>query len=70
VMGEVYEAMVGDEREVLVVEDGTGESMVGYDEAHRQVAIPEAEPQGIGLGDFVTVEITGHNTVYAFGRPV
>ena len=70
VVGDAYEGMVGDRREVLVVEDGTDESMVGYDRAYRQVAIPGAEPLGIGLGDAVTVEVTGQNTVYALGQPV
>ncbi|MUV91002.1 tRNA (N(6)-L-threonylcarbamoyladenosine(37)-C(2))-methylthiotransferase [Halapricum sp. CBA1109] len=70
VVGEAYEAMVGTEREVLLTEDGTEESLVGYDEAHRQIALPEAERQGFEIGDFVTVEVTGHNTVYAMGDPV
>jgi MiaB-like tRNA modifying enzyme len=68
VVGEAYEGMVGTEREVLVVEDGTEESMVGYDSAYRQVAIPGAEREGVELGDFVTCKITGHNTVYALGE--
>jgi tRNA A37 methylthiotransferase MiaB len=62
--------MVGRESEVLVVEDGTDDSMVGYDSAYRQVAIPGAESRGVELGDVVTVEITGHNTVYALGELV
>jgi len=70
VVGEAYESMVGTERSVLLVEDGTGESLVGYDEAHRQVALPHAQEQGLELGDLVTAEVTGHNTVYALGDPV
>ncbi|MDG5776396.1 tRNA (N(6)-L-threonylcarbamoyladenosine(37)-C(2))-methylthiotransferase [Haloarculaceae archaeon H-GB2-1] len=70
VMGDAYEAMVGEEREVLLVEDGTDESLVGYDEAYRQVVIADAEDRGLEVGDFVDVEITSHNTVYAFGEPV
>jgi len=62
--------MVGGEREVLIVEDGTEESMVGYDSAYRQVAIPGAERVGVELGEFVDVEVTGHNTVYALGELV
>ncbi len=68
VVGEAYEEMVGRTSEVLVVEDGTDDSMVGYDSAYRQVAIPGAETAGVELGDFVDVEITGHNTVYALGE--
>jgi threonylcarbamoyladenosine tRNA methylthiotransferase CDKAL1 len=70
VVGEAYEEMVGTEREVLVVEDGTEESMVGYDSSYRQVAIPGAQREGVELGDFVACEITGHNTVYALGELV
>ncbi|MFT4922229.1 MAG: threonylcarbamoyladenosine tRNA methylthiotransferase CDKAL1 [Haloarculaceae archaeon] len=68
VVGSAYESMVGRESEVLVVEDGTDDSMVGYDSAYRQVAIPGAETEGVDLGDVVTAEITGHNTVYALGE--
>ena len=69
VVGEAYEAMVGRESEVLLVEDGTGDSLVGYDTAYRQVAIPGAEAEA-ALGDVVRAEITGHNTVYALGELV
>ncbi|MEF8936796.1 MAG: tRNA (N(6)-L-threonylcarbamoyladenosine(37)-C(2))-methylthiotransferase, partial [Halovenus sp.] len=62
VVGEAYESMVGTEREVLLVEDGTDESLVGYDSAYRQVAVPGAENHA-DLGDIVTCEITGQNTV-------
>ena len=70
IVGAAHEEMVGQESEVLVVEDGTDDSMVGYDSAYRQVAIPGAESRGVELGDVVTVEITGHNTVYALGELV
>jgi len=55
---------------VLVVEDGTDDSRVGYDSAYRQVAVPGAERAGVDLGEFVTCEITGHSTVYALGELV
>jgi len=70
VVGAAHEAMVGDRHELLFVEDGTDESLVGYDEAHRQVAVPGAQSMGHSLGEFVEVEITGHNTVYALGEPI
>ncbi len=70
VVGAAHEEMVGQESEVLVVEDGTDDSMVGYDSAYRQVAVPGAETQGVELGDVVTARITGHNTVYALGELV
>ena len=70
VVGAAHEAMVGQQSSVLLVEDGTDESLVGYDEAYRQVVIVDAEERGLEVGDFVDVEITGHSTVYAFGEPV
>ena len=70
VVGAAYESMVGQTSEVLLVEDGTGESLVGYDSAYRQVAVPGAATDGVALGDIVDVEITGHNTVYALGELV
>jgi len=68
IVGAAHEQMVGQERSVLIVEDGTEESMVGYDRAYRQVAVPGAERAGVELGDVVTCEVTGHNTVYALGE--
>ncbi|MXR51550.1 tRNA (N(6)-L-threonylcarbamoyladenosine(37)-C(2))-methylthiotransferase [Halovenus sp. WSH3] len=67
IVGDAYESMVGTEREVLFVEDGTEDSLVGYDSAYRQVAVPGAEDEA-DLGDIVTCEITGQNTVYALGE--
>jgi MiaB-like tRNA modifying enzyme len=70
VVEEAYESMVGTERAVLIVEDGTEESMVGYDRAYRKIAIPGAEREGVELGDIVTCEVTGQNTVYALAELV
>jgi len=69
-VGQAHEEMVGTEQSVLLTEDGTDESLVGYDEAYRQVVIADAEDRGLAVGDTVDVEITSHNTVYAFGDPV
>ena len=69
VVGEAYESMVGTERSVLLVEEGTGDSVVGYDEAYRQVVVRDANAHGVAVGDIVPVEVTGHNTMYAFGEP-
>jgi MiaB-like tRNA modifying enzyme len=69
VVGARYADMAGETRSVLVVEDGTEDSVVGYDRAYRQVAIPGGETAGLAPGDVVDVEITGQNTVYALGRP-
>ncbi len=70
VVGEAYGSMVGTEREVLVVEEGTADSVKCRDGAYRQVIVQHAPDHGVEVGDFLKVEITGHNTVYAFGRPV
>ncbi|MFC7248302.1 tRNA (N(6)-L-threonylcarbamoyladenosine(37)-C(2))-methylthiotransferase [Halomicroarcula sp. GCM10025324] len=68
--GQAYEEMVGRTSSVLLVEDGTDESLVGYDEAYRQVVVADAETRGLEVGDVVDVEVTSHNTVYAFGEPL
>ena len=70
VVGEAYESMVGETYEVLVVEEGTGDSVKCRDGAYRQVIVQNATERGVEVGDFLTVEVTGHNTVYAFGDPV
>jgi MiaB-like tRNA modifying enzyme len=70
VVGAAHERTVGTDHEVLAVEEGTGESLKCYDEAYRQVVVQDASAHGIEPGDFTNVEITGHNTVYAFGEPV
>ncbi len=70
VVGEAYESMVGTEREVLVVEEGTADSVKCRDGAYRQVIVRRAGDRGVEIGDVLDVEITGHNTVYAFGEPV
>ncbi|MES3516498.1 MAG: tRNA (N(6)-L-threonylcarbamoyladenosine(37)-C(2))-methylthiotransferase [Natronomonas sp.] len=66
----VHESMVGETREVLVVEEGTGDSVKCRDRAYRQVIVTDAERKGVELGDTLTVEITGAEPVYCFGRPV
>ena len=70
VVEDAYRSMVGERHEVLVVEQGTGDSVKAYDEAYRQVIIREADEHGIEPGDFVEVVVTSQNTVYAFGEPV
>lgn len=70
VVGEAYASMVGETHEVLAVEEGTGDSVKCYDEAYRQVIVRNADDHGVDVGDFATVEITDHSTVYAFGQPI
>jgi threonylcarbamoyladenosine tRNA methylthiotransferase CDKAL1 len=67
---EVYESMVGETHEALVVEEGTGDSVKCRDEAYRQVIVTDAETKGIEVGDFIEVEITQNETVYCYGEPV
>jgi tRNA A37 methylthiotransferase MiaB len=70
VVGDAYEAMVGDRREVLAVRPGTGDSVKCRDSAYRQVIVQNASERGVEPGDFLEVAITGQNTMYAFGEPV
>ncbi|UPM42161.1 tRNA (N(6)-L-threonylcarbamoyladenosine(37)-C(2))-methylthiotransferase [Halocatena salina] len=70
IVGDAYRDMVGERHEVLVVEQGTGDSVKCYDEAYRQVIIKNATEHDIQPGEFVTVEITSAETVYCFGEPV
>ena len=70
VVGEAYASMVGDTREVLVVETGTGDSVKCRDSAYRQVIVQGADDHGVAVGDTLSVEVTGQNTMYAFGEPV
>ena len=70
VVGDAYEGMVGARREVLAVEPGTGDSVKCRDRAYRQVIVRDASEHGVEPGDFLTVDVTGQNTMYAFGEPV
>jgi len=65
-----HESMVGDRHEVLVVEQGTADSVKCRDGAYRQVIVQNAPEYGLEPGDFCEVEVTGQNTMYAFGEPV
>ncbi|WP_049985023.1 tRNA (N(6)-L-threonylcarbamoyladenosine(37)-C(2))-methylthiotransferase [Halobellus rufus] len=70
VVAEAYESMIGETRRVMAVREGTGDSMKCRDEAYRQVIVRNADERGIEPGDVFDVEITSHQTVYAFGEPV
>ncbi len=71
IVGEAYESMVGETREdVLVVEEGTADSVKCRDSAYRQIIVQNASEHGLEPGDFVDLEITAHETMYAFGTPI
>ena len=70
IVAEAYEELVGTTREVLVVEEGTGDSVKCRDSAYRQIIVQNAPEYGLEPGDFAEVEVTSHQTVYAFGTPV
>ena len=70
IVGEVHEKMVGTTQEVLVVQDGTGDSVKCRDGAYRQIIVQNASEHGLSPGEFATVEVTGHQTMYAFGTPI
>ncbi|MFB6095088.1 MAG: tRNA (N(6)-L-threonylcarbamoyladenosine(37)-C(2))-methylthiotransferase [Halodesulfurarchaeum sp.] len=70
VVGEAYDSLVGTRREVLAVEPGRRDSVQAFDDAYHQIVIQGAGEREINPGDRVTVEVTDHNTLYAFGEPV
>ena len=70
VVAAAYESMLGDTREVMAVREGTGDSMKCRDSAYRQIIVRDADDRGIEPGDTLEVEVTSHQTVYAFGDPV
>ena len=70
VVAAAYESMIGDTREVMAVREGTGDSMKCRDSAYRQIIVRDADDRGIEPGDTLEVEVTSHQTVYAFGDPV
>jgi MiaB-like tRNA modifying enzyme len=70
VVREAHEELVGTTREVLVVEPGRGDSVKCRDSAYRQVVIRNAGEHGVDPGEFLVVEVTAAEPVYAFGEPV
>ncbi|MFB6280983.1 MAG: tRNA (N(6)-L-threonylcarbamoyladenosine(37)-C(2))-methylthiotransferase [Haloferacaceae archaeon] len=70
VVGDAHESMVGERREVLAVEPGTGDSVKCRDDAYRQVIVRDADERGVEPGDRLVVEVTEAEPVYVFGRPV
>src|SRR6056297_1000910 len=71
IVREAYADMVGETREdALVVEHGTGDSVKCRDSAYRQLIVRNASEYGLEPGDFVDVEVTANETMYAFAEPV
>jgi MiaB-like tRNA modifying enzyme len=70
IVAEEYDRLVGERREVLVVQPGREDSVKCRDDAYHQVVLPEAGERGIEPGDRCTVAVTSHERVYAFGEPV
>ena len=70
IVGDVHEGMVGTTKDVLVVEEGTGDSVKCRDGAYRQLIVQSANEYGLEPGEFTTVEVTDHQTMYAFAKPV
>jgi MiaB-like tRNA modifying enzyme len=64
-----YERLVGERREVLVVEEGREDSVKCRDDAYHGIVIPDAADRGIEPGDRLTVEVTSQERVYAFAEP-
>jgi len=71
IVADAYADMVGETREdVLVVEQGTADSVKCRDSAYRQLIVQHASDYGLEPGDFVDLEVTAHETMYAFGTPI
>ena len=70
VVGRAYESLVGQRKRVLAVEPGRDGSIQTFDDAYHQIVVRGADDRGIQPGDFLEVEVTEHNTLYAFGEPV
>jgi MiaB-like tRNA modifying enzyme len=70
VVSEVHREMVGSRREVLVVEEGHGDSVKCRDSAYRQIVVQDARDHGVEPGDVCTVDVTGAQPMYCFGEPV
>ena len=70
IVAEAYESMVGETREVMAVREGTGDSMKCRDDAYRQIIVQNASERGIEPGMTFEVDVTSHQTVYAFGDPI
>lgn len=70
ICAETYASMVGDTREVLVVQDGRGDSVKCRDQAYRQLIIQNASDRGIEPGMFLRVEVTDSEPMYAFAEPL
>jgi threonylcarbamoyladenosine tRNA methylthiotransferase CDKAL1 len=70
IVGEAHEELVGTRKRVMAVEEGTGDSVKCRDGAYRQIIVRNASDHDIEPGDFLDVEVTNHQTVYAFGEPV
>src|SRR6056297_126151 len=56
VVAEAYENMIGTTQEVLVVQEGTGDSVKCRDGAYRQIIVQNAGDHGLEPGDFCEVE--------------
>ena len=70
IVAEAYGDLVGTRRDVLVVEPGTGASLKCRDDAYHQIIIPDGQTAGIEPGDFLTVDVTDSEPMYAFATPV
>ncbi|MFB6310364.1 MAG: tRNA modifying enzyme, partial [Salinirussus sp.] len=60
IVGDAHASMVDTTRSVLVVEDGTEDSVVGYDRAYHQVAIPGGQTTGLEPGDVLVRVARSH----------
>ncbi len=69
VVGAAYDGLVGETRQALVVEPGTGDSVKAYDGAYRQIVVQDAAARGVEVGDLLELEVTESRGTYALGEP-
>ena len=70
IVAKSYQSLVGQQRDVLAVEWGTGNSIKCRDDAYNQLIVQDATAHEIEPGDRLTVEVTTSEPMYAFAQPV
>ena len=70
IVAQSYQSLVGQRRDVLAVEWGTGDSIKCRDDAYNQLIIKDSTAYDISPGQRLTVEVTASEPMYAFAQPV
>lgn len=70
IVAEQYASLVGTTRTVLVVEEGTGESVKCRDDTYHQLIIRNPSTYDVTIGDRIEVTVTASEPMYAFAKPI